>query len=73
MSDFIMIAPEGWLVLSIDYENQGLISPSNFVGAAISTNIEVATAAMLSRGDMREDQYIEEIRRINDEFWVKLV
>ena len=73
MSEFIMIAPEGWVVLSIDYENQGLINPINFVGTDMATNIEVATVAMLSRGELAEGQYIEEIRRINNEFWVKIV
>ena len=73
MSDFIMIAPEGWIVLSVDYENQGLISMSDITGVPLSTTIEVATIAMLGRGDMTPEQTIEDIRRINDEYWVKLV
>jgi hypothetical protein len=73
MSDFIMIAPEGWVLLSVDYENQGLISMSDVTGVPLSTTIEVATVAMLGRGDMTENQTIVDFRRINDEYWVKLV
>ena len=68
-----MIAPEGWVVLSVDYENQALITPNMFSQLPLHEVITIATAAMLERGDMRADQTLEDIRIINSEFWAKLI
>jgi hypothetical protein len=73
MSDFIMIAPEGWMVLSVDYENQALITPNMFSQISTHEIIDIATVAMIERGDMLVEQTIEDIRLINSEFWVKLI
>lgn len=73
MSEFIMVAPEGWTLLSPDYANQGLITENMFSQISVHEIIEIATAAMLERGDMTAEQTIEDIRVINSEFWVKLI
>ena len=73
MNNFIMIAPEGWTLLSMDYVNQGFISESNLMGASMVTNIEVLTAAMLDRGEITPEQTIEDIKLIDDSPWVRIV
>ena len=73
MSEFIMVAPEGWTLLSPDYANQGIITEIMFSQISTHEIIEIATIVMIERGDMTSDQTIEDIRVINSEFWAKLI
>ncbi len=68
-----MIAPEGWVLLSPDYANQGIITDNMFSQISTHEIAEIATAAMIERGDMTTTQTIEDIRVINSEFWVKII
>ena len=74
MSDFIMIAPEGWLALDTSfYENNTELTKSWITNVNSTSLYEVATRTLIEHGDMREDQILQDIRIINDEFWAKIV
>jgi hypothetical protein len=73
MSQFVMIAPEGYSMLDRHYINSTELNTGLFANAHIYTVIEIATALMLERGDMTPEQTIADIQLVNDELWVKLV
>ena len=73
MSEFIMIAPQGWVLLDTEYyQNNTDLSKGWINNVNITSLLEVATSALLAHGDITEAQTIIDIRYINDELWVHL-
>lgn len=71
---FVLIAPEGWTALDTEYyENNTGLTKQLLKDTAITTIMEVSAAALIEHGDMTPEQTIEEIKVIDDNFWVKLV
>lgn len=73
MSNFVLIAPEGYALLDSYYLNSTDLNVGTFTNTAHHIVIEIATALMIERGDMTPEQTIDDIQLINDEIWVKLV
>jgi len=73
MSNFVMIAPNGYMLLDSYYLNSTDLNTGTMVNASHTTIVEIATTLMLERGDMTPEQTIDDIQLINDELWVKLV
>lgn len=71
MSQFIMVAPEGWVELDTEYyeNNTELTKPLLEYGNTTSI-LEIATKAMIEHSDLKESQTLAEIRLIDGNFWV---
>ena len=71
---FILIAPEGWTALDTEYyENNTELTKQFLEFTNPTTVMEIATAALIAHGDMKEGQTLEDIEVIDGQYWVKLV
>ena len=74
MSEFMLIAPVGWTALDTDYYVSNTEMTVEWVtNVNYTTLVEVATSKLIEHGDMSDTQTLEEIRVIDNTYWVKIV
>lgn len=72
MSEFVLIAPEGWTQIdTFYYENNTDLTKQYIRDAAPSSVLECAERVMRDHGELSADKFLAELRVINDEFWAR--
>ena len=70
----MLIAPAGWTALATDYYVSNTEMTVEWVtNVNYTTLMEVATNKLIEHGDMSDTQTLEEIRVIDNTYWVKIV
>ena len=73
MSEFMLIAPTGWTALDTEYYVSNTEMTIEWVtNVNYTTLMEVATNKLIEHGDMLDTQTLEEIRIIDNTYWVKI-